>query len=155
MKWFTGSGNEINKEDIMKCVKEHTKKNGKVYIGSDSFLWKKFCVMSSVICLHGAENEKGGGNYFFTRSNYKRTDFPNLNLRITQEASESIALALEITEHIPDARVEVHLDINPDKRAATNKLVDNLTGYVKASGLDCKIKPDAWAASAIADKHSK
>lgn len=155
MKWYTGSGQPVEKHEILKSVIDHANKNGKVYIGSDSYLWKKYCIMSSVICLHGNTSEGGVGKYFFTRSNYQRNDFPNLNLRMMQEASESIALALEITDKVPDAKVEVHLDINPDKKAATNKLVDNLTGYVRASGLDCKIKPEAWAASAIADKHSK
>ncbi len=155
MKWFTGNGQQIDKEEVLKSVYEHSKKKGKVYIGSDSFLWKKYCIMSSVICLHGENGENNGGKYYFTRSNYQRTQFPNLSIRIMQEVSESITLALEITQMVPDAKVEVHLDINSDKKAATNKLVDNLTGYVKATGLDYKIKPDAWAASSIADKHSK
>jgi len=30
-----------------------------------------------------------------------------------------------------------------------------LVGYAKGSGFECKVKPDAFAASTIADKHSK
>jgi len=30
-----------------------------------------------------------------------------------------------------------------------------LIGYVKGSGYECRIKPDAFAAASIADKHSK
>lgn len=153
-RWYSGDGNITTLEQIHTVIDKHSKKNGKVYIGSDSFIYKKYCVLSSVICLHGAEGQSGGV-YFYKRDNLPKNDYPTLQRRILEEATQSIQLAFGISENVPDAKLELHLDINSDKRAASNKLVENITGYVKASGFNCKIKPDAWAASTIADKHSK
>jgi predicted RNase H-related nuclease YkuK (DUF458 family) len=34
-------------------------------------------------------------------------------------------------------------------------MLDSMTGWVKAIGFDCKVKPHAWASSTIADIHTK
>ena len=153
-RWYTGSWHSTTIENIHNTIKQYSKKNGKVYIGSDSFIQKKFCVLSSVICLY-SEQERSGGIYFYSRENLLKKDFPTLIQRLTHEATNSIELGIEISEEIPNVKLELHLDVNSDRRAASNKLADSLSGYVKASGFDCKIKPEAWAASTIADKHSK
>ena len=57
---------------------------------------------------------------------------------------------------IPSAKLELHLDISPqESREGTSHLAKMLVGYVKGSGYECRIKPDAFAAASIADKHSK
>ena len=72
------------------------------------------------------------------------------------KVQDSIEVALNIAEHIPQAQIELHLDISPaHKNNGTSKISDMVTGYAKASGFDCKIKPDAWASQSVADKHSK
>jgi predicted RNase H-related nuclease YkuK (DUF458 family) len=153
-RWYTGNGHPTTIENIHNTIKQYSKKNGKVYIGSDSFIQKKFCVLSSVICLYN-EEERGGGIYFYSRENLLKKDFPTLTQRLIHEATNSIELGMGISEEIPNVKLELHLDVNSDRKAASNKLADSLSGYVKASGFDCKIKPEAWAASTIADKHSK
>jgi predicted RNase H-related nuclease YkuK (DUF458 family) len=153
-RWYTGNGHPTTIENIHNTIKQYSKKNGKVYIGSDSFIQKKFCVLSSVICLY-SEYERSGGIYFYSRENLLKKDFPTLTQRLIHEATNSIELGMGISEEIPNVKLELHLDVNSDRRAASNKLADSLSGYVKASGFDCKIKPEAWAASTIADKHSK
>ena len=56
----------------------------------------------------------------------------------------------------PTAKIELHLDISPaHKNNGTSNISDMLTGYARASGFECKIKPDAWASQSVADKHSK
>lgn len=153
-RWYTGDGNPTTIDNIHTVISSHSKRNGNVYVGSDSFIFKKYCVMSSVICLHGADGQ-AGGIYFYTRENLSKKDFPTLTQRLIHEATTAIELGMDISEKVPNVKLELHLDINSDKKAASNKLVDSLTGYVKASGFNCKIKPEAWAASTIADKHSK
>ena len=37
----------------------------------------------------------------------------------------------------------------------TKSDAEELIGYAKGSGFDCKIKPEAFAAYCVADKHSK
>lgn len=153
-RWYTGNGHPTTIDSIHNTIKQYSKKNGKVYIGSDSFIYKKFCVLSSVICLYN-EEERSGGIYFYSKENLLKRDFPTLTQRLIHEATNSIELGMEISEQIPEVKLELHLDVNSDKKAASSKLADSLSGYVKASGFECKIKPEAWAASTIADKHSK
>ena len=153
--WNTGSKDIINFNDIIEQIKIHCKYNGTVYIGTDSFFIKNKCIFSTAICLYGADNQKGG-RYFYTKTSLNKKKFPELSLRMIKEAENTINLANHIVELIPSAKLELHLDISPqEKNEGTSHLANMLVGYVKGSGYECRIKPDAFAAASIADKHSK
>tara|TARA_R100000152_G_C6743283_1_gene167007 strand:- start:658 stop:1149 length:492 start_codon:yes stop_codon:yes gene_type:complete len=155
LEWFTGSGVPITFDDIMKKVENHIKNDGTVFIGTDSQIIKDECIFSSAICLHGANNQQGG-SYFFKRSNFKIFKFLSLIERITVEVEKSINIANKVSKRYPDAKIEIHLDISAsNKKEKTSKFADMLIGYAKGVGFDCKIKPDAFAATSIADKHTK
>ena len=67
-----------------------------------------------------------------------------------------INLSNTIMDEVPNAMLELHLDISPqENNEGTSHLAKMLVGYVKGSGYECKIKPYAFAAASIADKHSK
>jgi len=156
--WRTGD-NKCNKvlsySEVVQEIKGHVSRNGSIYIGTDSFIEKKRCVFATAICLHGADKQKGG-NYFFRRVSFKREKFASLVQRIMQEVTDSIQLAMSVSEDVPSAKIEILLDISPaHKGNGTSKLADMLTGYARASGFEYKIKPDAWASQSVADKHSK
>ena len=73
-----------------------------------------------------------------------------------KEAEQTIYLAQKISEQIKNVKLELHLDVsNTDKGEGTSYLAKMLIGYVNGSGFECKVKPDAFAAASIADKHSK
>jgi len=153
--WKTGSNTKINYTSIILQIKEHSKKNGTVYIGTDSFFIKNKCIFSTAICLYGADNQQGG-RYFYTKTKLNKTQFPELSIRMIKEAENTINLANTIIEQIPTANLELHLDISPhDSHEGTSHLAKMLVGYVKGSGYECRTKPHAFAAASIADKHSK
>ena len=153
--WNTGSNDIIKFSDIIEQIKIHCKQNGTVYIGTDSFFIKNNCIFSTAICLYGADNQQGG-RYFYTKTSLNKNKFPELSLRMIKEAENTINLANHIVELIPSAKLELHLDISPqEKNEGTSHLANMLVGYVKGSGYECKVKPDAFAAASIADKHSK
>ena len=153
--WRTGEGSNVELIGIYSALKEHTTANGSIYIGTDSYISKDKCIFATAICLHGADGQRGG-NYFFRRVSFKREKFSELVQRIFKEVQESIELALTISENIPSAKIEIHLDVSPsDKGHKTSKLADMLTGYAASSGFEYKIKPHAWASQSVADKHSK
>jgi len=153
--WNTGSKDIIQFNDIIEQIKIHCKHNGTVYIGTDSFFIKNKCIFSTAICLYGADKQKGG-RYFYTKTSLNKNKFPELSLRMIKEAENTINLANHIVELIPSAKLELHLDISPqEKNEGTSHLANMLVGYVKGSGYECRIKPDAFAAASIADKHSK
>ena len=153
--WNTGSKNIIDYNTIILQIKEHSKQNGTVYIGTDSFFIKNDCIFATAICLYGADNQQGG-RYFFTKSRINKNKFPELSIRMIKEAENTINLSNTIMNEVPNAMLELHLDISPqENNEKTSHLAKMLVGYVKGSGYECKIKPYAFAAASIADKHSK
>ena len=153
--WRTPNGKPLTLAQIFDEIRAHVTNEGKIYIGTDSFVDKDRCAFATAICLHGASGQRGG-KYFFRKVFDKRQNFPSLVQRILREVQDSIEIGLNIAEHIPQAKIELHLDISPaHKNNGTSKISDMVTGYAKASGFDCKIKPDAWASQSVADKHSK
>ena len=153
--WRTGEGNTVSFNDMLAAIKRHVTKNGLIYIGTDSFISKNKCTFASAICLHGAD-EQVGGKYFFRKVSFTREKFGGLVQRITQEVQQSIEIALMVTDSVPDAEIELHLDISPaNKQHGTSQFADMLTGFAKGSGFNVKIKPNAWASQSVADKHSK
>ena len=155
VKWFTGSGREIDFAEIVEHAKSHAALKGKVYLGTDSFLNKDGCTFSTALVLHGAESQRGG-RYFVTRTNVKKRKYDALVTRITEETNRSVQLGLRLTQLCPELKIEIHLDISaPDKKEGTSLFSDMLVGFAKGAGFEAKIKPDAFAAASIADKHSK
>ena len=152
--WFTGSGESVNIQHILEKVKKHSLENGTVFIGCDSQVTKELCVHSTVICMHGADNQYGG-YYFFKREKNNRNVYSTMLLRLLREVELSIQIGYKILEHNPDTDIEIHIDANSKKDQPTGKFSDMLMGYARGAGFKCKIKPEAWASNSIADKHSK
>jgi len=154
-KWFTGAGESIEFDEIVAIVKNHAKADGTIYVGSDSFLHKRECVFSSAICLRNAEGQHGG-RYFIKRNIFKSERFKTLMVRIMAEVQTSIDVGMELLHFCPQINIELHLDVSSsNKNTKTSKFSDMLVGYAKGNGFECKVKPDAFVASSIADKHSK
>ena len=152
--WCTGSGSSISLEDSMKIMSEHAMHGGKIFIGTDSNLSGDRFIFATAICIHGADDQSGG-KYFFRRGSVSNHKMPTLFHRISQEVQNTIETALYVESKIPNAKIEIHLDIGENPLGKTWKFVDALTGYAKSTGMPVKIKPHAWASASIADKHSK
>lgn len=152
--WYSGSGTKANLDTIYEKIDLHTRKNGSVYVGCDSQIYGDKCTFSTVICLHGADDQKGG-YYFFKREKTKRNDYPTMVIRLLKEVELSIEIGYQILDNNPSADIEIHIDANSKKDKPTGRFADMLMGYAKGAGFKCKIKPEAWASNSIADKHSK
>jgi predicted RNase H-related nuclease YkuK (DUF458 family) len=154
-EWFSGSGERVPFEDILTFVEQHSSRNGIVYVGCDSFLQKRVCIFSTAICLCNADGQ-AGGRYFIKKTKFRSDYFVSLLQRITAEVQDSISVGTRLLAHDPQTKIELHLDVSgPEKDNKTSRFADMMVGYVKGSGFACKIKPLAFAASSVADKHSK
>lgn len=96
-----------------------------------------------------------GGIYFWRRRIEKKIYL--LRARIYQEALLSLALAddfLEITRHdgINRFDVEIHVDIG--KYGETREMINEIVGMVRGQGYGVQIKPEAYGASKVADRHT-
>ena len=95
--WNTGSKTKVDYNTIILQIKEHSKQNGTVYIGTDSFFIKNKCIFATAICLYGADKQQGG-RYFFTKTKLNKKQFPELSIRMIKEAENTINLANDIIE---------------------------------------------------------
>ena len=154
-KWITGSGFKIDFYEILQIIKNHTLQGSKIFIGTDSFISNQKVCFATALCLHGGT---GPGRYFFYKDKEDSKSFSVLIARITEEVDRSIQLAQLLTQEykIKSSFIELHLDVSPKSaEEGTSKFSDMLRGYVRGYGLDCRLKPDAWASQSIADRHSK
>jgi len=76
-KWTTGSGDIVLFEEIVDIILAHRDSNGKISVGTDSFIKKQDCIFSLAICLYGADNQNGG-RYFIKRTSIDKRKYPNL-----------------------------------------------------------------------------
>ena len=153
--WNTGSDSEKSFREIVEIAKTYIKNGAKIFIGSDSFTSNKKITFASAICLQGNSNP---GRYFFIRECVDKNRFNSLASKITEETRRSIEIAelLLQFEKISPENIELHLDVSPfHLNNGTSRFSDMLKGYVAGHGLECRIKPNAWASQTVADRHSK
>jgi hypothetical protein len=96
-----------------------------------------------------------GGIYFWKRIVEDKQYV--LRQRIYQEATYSLQVADEFltllkNDGISKYDVEIHVDIG--KFGETRKMIAEIVGMVRGSGFAVKTKPDSYAASKVADRHT-
>jgi len=121
-------------------------------IGTDSSTSAEQLDLVSAIVLHKIGH---GGRYFWTRRRERRA--PSLRFQIWREAWLSFELAQDVIRGLEarsllQVNLEIHVDIGENGR--TKELIDEVVGMIVGSGFAVRIKPHAFAASAVADKHT-
>lgn len=95
-----------------------------------------------------------GGIYFWKKANGIVTH--SLKQRILTEAVFSLELAQKLTENLVkkgllEDNLEIHVDIG--RAGPTREMISEVIGMIRASGFAVKIKPDAYGAAKVADRH--
>ncbi|MDR7417348.1 MAG: ribonuclease H-like YkuK family protein [Armatimonadota bacterium] len=121
-------------------------------IGTDSLLSDDTTFVTAVI-VHKVGR---GGRYFYRRFHNRKIE--SLRQRILFETSLSLETAHLITTELgrngySKLPVEIHLDVG--NNGETKRIVREVVGMVSGSGFNPVIKPDAYGATKVADKHSK
>ncbi|HIC95664.1 TPA: hypothetical protein EYP12_03420 [Candidatus Bipolaricaulota bacterium] len=96
-----------------------------------------------------------GGRYFWRR--VREENIYTLRQKIYKEASLSFELARGLLRGLAaqtsfEYNLEIHIDVGEHGR--TRELIDEVVGYIRGSGFEVKTKPEAYAASSVADKHA-
>ncbi len=130
----------------------HSKERFELLIGTDSSTSVHHLELVSAIVLHKIGR---GGRYFWTRKRERRTR--SLRHQIWREAWLSFELAQHVirrleSESLLQFNLEIHIDIG--ENGPTKELIDEVVGMILGNGLAVRIKPHAYAASAVADKHT-
>ena len=152
---------ELDFDEIREFVESCSEKT-RFYIGCDSQRVRKRKkgqkVARYMISVIAHYDGKHGGRVFGGVSYHPIID-SNLGKpfnRLFKEAEMVVSTYEELFDVFQDRNVELHIDVNPNKEAGSNIVHNAAVGYIKGmTGLDCKVKPDAWAASCVADHFVK
>ncbi len=155
-RWMSPSDARVrNLDEIIEHIKSLD--NHSIYVGCDSHAAKgaknKY-LFAIAICVISKENNSKGNRYFYSRGVFSRT-FSSLKERLTQEVAFSAEIASLLTSKLPSIDITLHADSGSDNKAKSAQFTETFRQW--AIGIGCKFasKPDAWASSSIADRHSK
>jgi len=107
---------------------------------------------------------EGHGGIFF--DHIKHIDkISSVKEKLNYETGDSLIVATklidvfenseELEEVYLNSHIAIHIDAGTSLKGKTHLLINDLIGWVTATGFDCQIKPDSFVASSIADKISK
>ncbi len=94
-----------------------------------------------------------GARYFWKSTVQPR--LATLRDRVWQEALLSLETAKELISVLGEGNgpeVEIHVDIGTN--GPTKKMIQEVTGMIRGSGFVVRIKPEAYAAASVADRHT-
>ena len=142
--------------EIIRFMKADSKRAYKVIIGSDSEqLSHNDADFVTAIVVHRVGN---GGRYFWRRvEGVEAGKFYTLRDRIIKEVMLSLDVAREVLTELKknagslEWDFEIHADVG--EKGATNVLIQEVVGMIRANNFEARTKPDSYAASKVADRH--
>lgn len=142
---------EFDVEQIAKEIRESSPETA-IYIGCDSKVYSekgtKMIAFATVVIIH-RDGNKGAKIHKSISTGHKM----EMRQRLMKEVELAIEIGYKLIDDIGERPFQVHLDVNPDPRYASNSVVKEATGYVLGVfGMPPILKPDAWASSAVSDR---
>lgn len=153
--WKNGKREIVKYEDIMSILKEvETWKKHKIIVGTDSVKLNDSFIFTNTICIL---NDFGKYNrtYFYNRKKIKDDSFYTLSKRLMKETTDSIEIAMFLQTSLTKPNIEIHIDVNTEEKYKSSKFKNILIGYVTGCGFECRVKPESFVASSIADNHTR
>ena len=143
---------EVVKE-IFSFIESKPNERYKIIIGTDSEkLSTNYADFVTAIVVHRVGN---GGRYFWRRNEFGK--FHTLRDRIIKEVMLSLEVAKEVLSELKKNSAfsnwdfEIHADVG--ENGATNVLIQEVVGMIRANNFEVRTKPESYAASKVADRH--
>ena len=139
-------------DEIVGMMAADPKAEYQLVVGTDSQTYHDTADYVTAIVVHRVGK---GGRYFWRRSREPRPK--SLRERIWREAWLSYEVAQMVIGALREREVlgfhlEIHVDVG--RAGRTRELVEEVVGMIIGVGLPVRTKPDAYAASTVADKHT-
>lgn len=140
-------------EDVERYVSQKPEQEYRLIIGTDSHTKDKTVFVTALV-VHRVGK---GARYYYRRMTNQRID--SLRQRIYYETTLSLQVAETICSSLIEKElldrfhVEIHVDIG--QVGPTRRMIREIVGMVVANGYEAHIKPEAYGASSVANKHSK
>jgi len=138
--------------DIVAYIKGLPTSSYKIIIGSDSQVKSDTSFVTAVI-VHRLGK---GARYYYRKKTQRK--IKSLRQKIFYETALSLEVGGMVHRYFAesgfdDLSVEIHIDIGA--YGESKDLIREVVGMVTGSGFRAKIKPEAYGASSVADKHTK
>ncbi|NPA41972.1 MAG: hypothetical protein GXO18_06835 [Aquificae bacterium] len=133
-------------EEVREFIR-NSSEDSAIYVGCDSRQFRNKTIFVTVVVVH--INSNHGAKIFWQVDRVKR--IRSIRQRLMEEVNRAVFTALMIADVVGNRPFEVHLDINPNPDHRSSMIVKEAVGYVLAQGLKPVLKPDAIAATAVAD----
>ncbi|CAA7600226.1 Bacteriophage KVP40, Orf299 [Acididesulfobacillus acetoxydans] len=156
---FSITHGEVSFEETYALIKAYLAPDEKgeyrVSVGADSqnFSYTKIPI---IIGIHKVQNNVGRGGIFF--SEIKRVKrISNIRQKILYETNLSLDLAEKLRQRFAQDHIrnEIAIHVDAGFNGPTRDYIPEITGWVKACGFRCVVKPDAYIASSVANRLSK
>jgi predicted RNase H-related nuclease YkuK (DUF458 family) len=138
-------------QDLLGYVTEDHEADYRLIVGTDSQARDNVHFVTAVV-IHRLGK---GARYYYERRHH--LPMASLRQRLYHETALSLHVGGQLAERLArdklEVDVEIHLDIG--NNGATRELIREIVGWVTGSGFDAKVKPDAYGATKVADKHTK
>lgn len=139
-------------KDIHRYIKGLPSSSYKIIVGTDSMVRDSTCFITAVV-VHRLGK---GARYYYRKKTHRK--IKSLRQKIFYETALSLELGGQIAKQFSEngyseMPVEIHIDVGT--QGETRDLIKEVVGMVTGSGFQAKIKPDAYGASCVADKHTK
>ena len=155
MKWKNSKKQIFTQSEVVQILnKVAESKNHKIIVGTDSVKLGEIFVFANAICVIN-DNNFYDRRFFYNKRKVLDDTYYDLSKRLLKETTESIDIAFNIKEKVKGANIEIHADVNTDMKHLSSKYKNMVVGYVTGCGFECKVKPDSFVASGIADIYTK
>ncbi|MCR4391978.1 MAG: ribonuclease H-like YkuK family protein [Candidatus Acetothermia bacterium] len=139
-------------DEILAMIAAEPDDRYEMIVGTDSQTYYDDAEYVSAIVVHRVGK---GGRYFWRRVHERRP--ASLRDRIYREAWLSYETAQALIAALKERGVfgfhlEIHVDVGRGGR--TRELVEEVVGMILGVGFPVRTKPDAYAASTVADKYT-
>lgn len=164
-KFYNDSLGELSLTDVIFYIREFIQKERssiyRLVIGTDSHekaeidSGKKTLNLVTAIVIY---RQGFGGRYFWKKK--KLDSFHTLREKIYAETIESLEFAKEFVPQIQEVlqrenlsyNLEIHVDVG--EAGATREMIKEVVGMVRGMGFVARTKPESFAASYVADRHT-
>jgi len=144
-------------EQIKEFIRKQ-KPTTKIYLGVDSErvrahgCWWADYHIAVVAHIEGKYGCKVFGQVVRERDYDKSKNKPTM--RLMQEVYKVSELFVQLSDVLENRHVEIHLDINPSEKYASNHVANQALGYIRSTCINAqaKLKPQAFAATGAANK---
>jgi len=150
IQWHNADSKPASFNDIIEKINSNNAYQ--IHVGCDSHKRGDTYVFAVVIA--GYVNRKGG-TFYFHRKRSKDCALDSMKFRLMKEAELAIEAARSLREAFPIKIINVHLDLNPNKKYPSSKILTSAISWVNSYGFTPIVKPNSWASSSLADAYAK